>query len=248
MPFRYEVAKPMLGGIGLSTGPVTVNAKFCVAALPTPFEAVNMSWNTPLAIGMPLRVPVPFRLSVKCTPLGSAPACMMVGAGYPVVVTINEFEPSSTKVVLFALVIVGDWLTVKVKLCVALGLTPLLAVKVIGNNPPTVGIPLSVPVPSWLSTNDRPSSVDADSPTLGIGDPVVFIVNEFAWPTVKVALLALVMVGAAGGVPVVMVTHHPPPMLDAALAEFAIAYKDQVPFGAVLANVVASVAVPSAAA
>jgi hypothetical protein len=36
------------------------------------------------------------------------------------------------KLALLALVIVGAWLTVRVKLCVAFGVTPLLAVMVIG--------------------------------------------------------------------------------------------------------------------
>jgi hypothetical protein len=50
-------------------------------------------------------------------------------------------------VVLLALVIAGDWSTVSVKLCVALGLTPFDAVNVIGYDPPVpaAGVPARTP-------------------------------------------------------------------------------------------------------
>ena len=79
---------------------------------------------------MPASVAVPLPLSVRVTPGGKAPVSVMVAAGKPVVVTVNEPAWPTPKLVLSALVIAGAWLTVRVKLWVALGETPLAAVKV----------------------------------------------------------------------------------------------------------------------
>jgi len=60
------------------------------------------------AAGVPLRVPVPFPLSVNATPLGRAtPPLVRADAGVPVVVTVNEPAVPTVKVVLFALVMAG---------------------------------------------------------------------------------------------------------------------------------------------
>jgi hypothetical protein len=69
---------------------------------------------------------------VKVTPLGKVPLSLKVGAGKPVSVTVNVPAAPTVKVVLFALVMAGFWLTVSVKLCVAFDPTPLAAVRVIG--------------------------------------------------------------------------------------------------------------------
>ena len=64
-------------------------------------------------------------------PLGSAPVSLSVGAGVPVAVTVKLPALPTWKVTLAALVIVGATfagLIVSVKLCVAAGGTPLLAV------------------------------------------------------------------------------------------------------------------------
>ena len=66
---------------------------------------------------------------LNVTPLGNAPVSVRVGAGKPVAVTVKDPAAPTLNVVLFALVIAGAWFTVRVKLCVALGGTPLLAVK-----------------------------------------------------------------------------------------------------------------------
>ena len=66
------------------------------------------------------------------TPLGSVPVSLRVGIGKPVAVTVKLPAAPTVKVVLFALVIAGAWLTVRVKLCVALVPTPLAAAKVMG--------------------------------------------------------------------------------------------------------------------
>ena len=67
---------------------LTVRTKDWVA-IPLPLEAVNMRSYVPAvaAAGVPDKVAVPLPLSVKCTPLGSAPLCDTTGAGKPLVVT-----------------------------------------------------------------------------------------------------------------------------------------------------------------
>ena len=77
---------------------------------------------------MPDRVAVPLLLFTKVTPLGSAPVSvitMLAFVGNPVVVTVNVPATPSLKVALFALVIAGDWITVRVKFWVASGAIPL---------------------------------------------------------------------------------------------------------------------------
>ncbi len=81
------------------------------------------------AAGVPLRVPVP---AVNVTPLGSAPVSLSVGVGTPAAVTVKVPAVPTVKVVLFALVIAGAWLTVSVKFWVASAPTPLCAVNVRG--------------------------------------------------------------------------------------------------------------------
>jgi hypothetical protein len=81
-----------------------------------------------LAAGVPLSTPA----EDKVTPLGRVPLSLNVGAGKPVAVTVKEPAVPTLNVVLLALVIAGAWFTVKVKFCVALGVTPLLVVIVMG--------------------------------------------------------------------------------------------------------------------
>jgi len=102
--------------------------------LPTPLLAVNViKYGLPVpAAGVPLSVPVPFPLSVKVTPLGSVPDSLRLGAGKPVVVTVNVPAVPTVNVALLALVIAGGWPTVSVKLWLAGEPTPLLGVNVMG--------------------------------------------------------------------------------------------------------------------
>jgi hypothetical protein len=76
--------------------------KFCTALGETPFDAVNVMLNVPLAVGVPLRTP-----ALKVTPVGSAPDSVIVGVGDPVAVTVNEPAAPWVNVVLLALVMVG---------------------------------------------------------------------------------------------------------------------------------------------
>src|SRR6266545_6032892 len=121
--------------------------------------------------------------------------------GKPVVVTVNVPALPTLNVVLLALVMAGAWLTVRVKLCVAFGVTPLFAVMVIGYVPPVPGsgVPASVAVPSLLLTNVTPlgsapvSLMHIDAP---VGKPVVVTVNVPATPVWNVVVFVLVIDGA----------------------------------------------------
>jgi hypothetical protein len=90
-----------------------VNVKLCMAAVPIPLLAVNVIGNVPGvdAPGVSLSVPVPSPLSLKLTPLGSEPASLSEGIGFPVVVTVKLAFVPTVKVALLALVIVGAWFT-----------------------------------------------------------------------------------------------------------------------------------------
>jgi hypothetical protein len=139
--------------------------------------------------GVPLSIPA----ELKVTPLGNVPTSLKVGAGKPVAVTVKLPACPTGKVALFALVIAGAWPTVSVKFCVAAGLTPLLAVIVIGNVPVTVGVPLSAPVAEFRVTPFGSAPVSLN---VGAGKPVAVTVKEPAWLMTKLALLTLVMAGA----------------------------------------------------
>jgi hypothetical protein len=119
-------------------------------------------------------------LSENIKPLGKAPLSLVIGVGDPVVVTVNEPPTPTVNVVELALVIVGGVPTVSVKLCEASGETPSDAPNVIANIPVWLGVPLSVPVPSWLSANITPFGSVPLSLTAGAGKPVVVTVNVFA--------------------------------------------------------------------
>ena len=78
---------------------------------------------------------VPSPLSIKVTPDGSAPDSVIVAVGLPVVVTGNVPWVPTVKAAALPLVMagaVGAAFTVRVKLWLAAGLTPLDAVIVIG--------------------------------------------------------------------------------------------------------------------
>ena len=153
------------------------------------------------APGVPDSIPVPFPLSLKVTPLGSAPVSVRVGAGVPVVVTENVLAVPTVNVVLLALVIAGPafpGFTVSVKAWVAAVPTPLAAVSVRGYVAavPAAGVPASVPVPLWLSVNVTPPGSVPVSVKDGAGKPLVDTVNDPEEPTVNVVPLRLVIAGA----------------------------------------------------
>ncbi len=179
--------------------------KLCVAFGVTPLFAVIVIGKVPPAVGVPASVAVPLLLLVNVTPAGNAPSSVIdidALVGTPVVVTVKVPAWLIVKVVLFALVIVGAWFTVSVKLCVALGAMPLLAVIVIGYVPPVAGagVPASVAVPSLLLVNVTPegkapsSVIDIEAP---LGVPLVVTANVPGDPIWNATLFALVMAGGA---------------------------------------------------
>ena len=150
--------------------------------------------------GVPLSVPVPSPLLTKDTPPGNAtPPRAIEGGGKPVVVTVNDPAWPTVNVVALALVIAGAWFTVSVNDCGGVEPTLLVAVNVSAYVPPVPGsgVPLSVPVPSPLSTNATPPGRATPPIAIeGVGNPVVVTVNVPATPTVNVVALALVIAGA----------------------------------------------------
>src|SRR5229473_3384164 len=85
----------------------TVSVKLCVAFGLTPFCAVNVMTKVPVAVGVPLSVPVPLPLLRNVTPASKAPLSVMLGVGNPVVVTLNVPAAPTWNEVEFALVIAG---------------------------------------------------------------------------------------------------------------------------------------------
>jgi hypothetical protein len=128
----------------------TVSVKFCVALLPTPLLAVKViEYVLPVpAAGVPLSFPVPLPLSVKVTPLGSAPDSLRLGAGKPVVVTVNVPAVPTVNVTLLPLVMAGGWPMVMLKAFVAViavGVLESVAVTVKLEVPAVVGMPEITP-------------------------------------------------------------------------------------------------------
>jgi hypothetical protein len=72
-----------------------------------------------LDAGVPLKLAVPFPLSLKVTPAGRVPVSARDGVGAPVAVTVKLPDPPTVNVVVLAVVIAAvwfSWLTVSVKL------------------------------------------------------------------------------------------------------------------------------------
>jgi hypothetical protein len=91
--------------------------------------------------------------------------------------------------------------------------TPLVAVRLSAYVPPLpdAAVPLSIALPFPLSVNIRPVGSVPDSLKDGVGVPVVVTVKLPAAPTVKIALLALVIVGAVLAPLPPTLFHWPPP-------------------------------------
>ncbi len=162
-----------------------------------PFADVTTMGNDVVVVivlgGVPLSTPV---VAFKVAQVGR-PVALKVGAGVPVAVTVKLPNWVAVKVVVAALVMTGAWTTVSVKVCVAFGVAPLAAVKVMVNGDPVAsgGVPLSTPVLGFrLAHEGRPVALN-----VGAELPVPVTVKLFAWPRVNVVLLALVMVGATTG-------------------------------------------------
>jgi hypothetical protein len=93
-----------------AAGVKAVSVNDCVAFASTPLLAVMVIGYAPPvpAAGVPLSVAVPLPLSVKVTPLGSAPVFVIVTTvGNPLVVTVNVPALPTVNVAAFALVMAG---------------------------------------------------------------------------------------------------------------------------------------------
>jgi hypothetical protein len=172
----------------------TVSVKFCVALAPTPLAAVKTSGKVPAAVAVPESTPV---AGLKATPAGSAPVIESVGAGKPVATTVCVPAVPTWKVAAAALAIAGAWLTVSVKVCVPLGVTPPLdAVIVSVKTPPgPVGVPerTAVPVPLVAPSVTPAGKAPPMLMLVAVGVALVVIVKVPACPTVNVVALALVI-------------------------------------------------------
>ena len=106
-------------------GVVIVSVKACVALGVMPLLAVIVKVYTPAAV-VDAMVISPLVL-LMVTPAGAPVSEYAMGA-VPVAVTVNVPDVPEGTVVLLAEVIEGGAVTVKIKVCVALGVMPLLAV------------------------------------------------------------------------------------------------------------------------
>jgi hypothetical protein len=183
---RVPVANVVLLALVIAGAWSTVSEKLWVALGVTPLLAVKEIEKLPDCVGVPDSTP-----PENVTPVGRVPDSLIVGVGKPMAVTVNVPRFPVTKVVLFALVMPGAWFTVRVKLFVALGVTPLLALKVIGKLPVCVGVPDSTPPEKLTPVGKVPTSE-----IVGVGKPVAVTVNEPRDPVANVVLLALVIAGA----------------------------------------------------
>ena len=140
---------------------MTVSAKGCIGALPTPLVAVNwIAIRVGLAEpagGVPVSVPVPLPLSWKDAQAGRL-AAFSIGNGKPVVATVNDRGTPTAMLALAALVKTAFWSMVIVTACVVRELAPLLAVMTYCAVPPVpaAGVPVMVAMPVPLSVNTSP--------------------------------------------------------------------------------------------
>lgn len=185
------VVKVVLPALVIAGGWSTLRVKDCTASGDTPLEAVIVIGYAPPVPAAAVPLSNPAELSV--TSLGRAPVSENVGTGKPVAVTLKVPAVPTLNAVLLALVILGASSTVSVKLCVAFGKMPLVAVITIGYTPPVpaAGIPASTPAALKVT----PFGSAPVSEKVGGGKPVAVTLNEPVDPTLKVALFALVILG-----------------------------------------------------
>jgi hypothetical protein len=139
--------------------------------------------------------PVPLPLSVKLSPAGSDPVSVSVGTGEPLVLTVKVYVVPTVAMLVAALLIAGAWLTVSTNDCVAKP-PGVLAVMLIVNTPPLVGVPLMVAVPLPLFVNVVPPGRVPERDSVAVV-AVVVTWKLKAEPTFAVADAGLVNDGAA---------------------------------------------------
>src|SRR5262249_22436627 len=123
----------------IAGGAVTRTVKLCVAFGSVPLVADRGGGKDALSVAVRANSPA----DDNVRPGGSVPVVTLtVGVGKPVIVTWNVVPAMfSPNVAVFTLVIAGGALTRTVKLCVAFGSVPLVAVSVTGKEPNCVGVP-----------------------------------------------------------------------------------------------------------
>jgi len=159
--------------VGANGAAVTVKVNVCVAFGVTPLAAVIVIVCSPVAV-LPAIVMTPVD-ALNVTPVGW-PLIDNVGAGLPVVVTVNDPPVPATALVLFALVIVGAVpVTFIVKVCVASGSIPLSAV-IVNVCAPTLSVSgmLMTPVAALNVTPVGSPLID----NVGSGFPSAVTVND----------------------------------------------------------------------
>ena len=120
---------------------------------------------------------------------------MTDGAGYPVVVTLNEKAVPTLAVYEPALVTAGARSMVSAK-CWAVVPAVLVAVMVMANTPVDAGVPAMVAVPPPAAVKVIPAGRAPVSVRVGAGVPTVVTLKENGVPTLAVYEPALVMAGA----------------------------------------------------
>ncbi len=138
------------------------------------------------ATGMPIGLPPSVNVTV---PVGDCPETMAVKVtDWPAADGLSD----DVKATLLA---ARKSLTVRVKLCVASGLTPLVAVTASVYTPPVpaAGVPLITPV---AVLSDNPPGSAGETLNVGAGAPAAAKLNVPGDPTMNVVLVPLVNAGA----------------------------------------------------
>jgi hypothetical protein len=117
------------------------------------------------------------------------------------VVTVKLNGDPAVADALSVLVKAGAWPTITVRVCVAAGLTPFVAVTVRVVVPVLVGVPDKMAVPLPLSVKVSPAGNVPVSVIAGVGWPVAVTATEPIWLRVKSAA-GMLRTGAVAGLTV----------------------------------------------
>jgi hypothetical protein len=101
-----DVVNVALLRLEMPSGGLTTREKVCVD-VPAVLVEVSVRGNVPAEVVVPANIAVPFRLSVKVIPDGNVPLTERLGAGRPLVATVNEPADPPCKVTVPLLVIAG---------------------------------------------------------------------------------------------------------------------------------------------
>ncbi len=182
------------GGGGAAS---TVKEKLWAAGAPKPLLALMVNPYGPAvpAAGVPASVAVPLRLSVKVTPLGSAPLSVSAAVGLPAVVTVKVPALPTVKVALFTEVMEAGVSTVTEKVAAWVAVVP---------------VPVTVTVSTWGAVvtggvidkvEVPPDVIDGgENVTQPVGTPVSLRTTFWAVPSVTAVLTVVVVATPATSV------------------------------------------------